>query len=130
MAAVHGKGSLFKLDNAAGVLTDISTYVTSVGLDMPIDEAETTTLGQNNKTFIQGLKSGTISLECNYDATFDAFLNGIEFLTGTFNYLPAGAAGVVYSGECFITSIGMPTSVGDVVKISVALRITGAVGRV
>ena len=56
MAFTHGKDSVFKLDNASGSLTDISTYVNNVDFPATSDIAETTTLGAGSKTYIVGLK--------------------------------------------------------------------------
>ena len=72
MAFVHGSDSVFKLDNAGGSLTDISTYVNNVDFPETADVAETSTLGASNKTYIVGLKDATISLGGLFDATVDA----------------------------------------------------------
>ena len=56
MAFTHGKDSVFKLDNASGSLTDISTYVNNVDFPETADVSETTTLGADNKTYIAGLR--------------------------------------------------------------------------
>ncbi len=39
MAFVHGKDSVFKLDNSGGSLTDISAYVKNVDFPEPADVA-------------------------------------------------------------------------------------------
>ena len=36
MAFVHGSDSVFKLDNASGSLTDISSYVNNVDFPQPL----------------------------------------------------------------------------------------------
>jgi hypothetical protein len=52
MAFVAARSTAFKLDNAAGSLTDISAYVDSVsGIANTTDMAETTTFGSTSKTF-------------------------------------------------------------------------------
>jgi hypothetical protein len=127
MAFKHGKLAAFKIDNASGVLTDITTNLVSIDLPETIDEAETTTLGTDYKKFIQGLSSSTIALEFVWDATLNTLLQSIKFKTGTFEYYPEGLTGVKFSGECFITSISRPASTGDALKTSVALRIDGEV---
>ena len=73
MAFTHGKDSVFKLDNASGSLTDISSYVNNVDFPESADVSETTTLGSaETKTYIAGLKDATISLSGLWDATADA----------------------------------------------------------
>ena len=68
MAFVHGSDSVFKIDNASGSLTDISSFVNNVDFPETADVAETTTLGASNKTYISGLKDATISLGGVWDA--------------------------------------------------------------
>ena len=129
--AVHGKDAVFKLDTSGDVLTDISSNIISVDMPDSIDEAETTTLGSDSKTFIQGTSGATITLEMIWDATIDAHIYGIKRITGDFEYSPAGTAGgsPKYTGSCFPTSIGTPVTVGDAVKFSVTLRVTGDITR-
>ena len=71
MAFVHGKSSVFKLDNASGSLTDISSFVNNVDFPETADVAETSVLGASNKTYIVGLKDATISLSGLFDATVE-----------------------------------------------------------
>ena len=62
MAFIHGKGtSVVYFDT-----TDFSSYLTNVDMTKTADVAETTTFGNDNKTYIAGEKDGTISvyLEC------------------------------------------------------------------
>ena len=58
MAFVHGKSSVFKLDNASGSLTDISAYVNNVDFPETADVAETSVLGASIKKTIS-LGTGT-----------------------------------------------------------------------
>ena len=62
MAFVHGKDSVIKIDNAGGTLTDISSYVNNVDFPITADVAETTVMGDDNKTYIVGLKDATLSI--------------------------------------------------------------------
>lgn len=127
---VHGKGSAFKLDTVGGVLTDISTYITSIEMPFTVDTSETTTLGNGSKTFIQGTSGTTISLGINWDATIDAHIWGARGVGDLdFSYYPAGLAGVVYTGKCMITEYTIPVDVGSHIASTVTLQITGDVGR-
>ena len=133
MAFVHGSDSSFKLDNASGSLTDISTYVNNVDFPETADVAETSTLGASNKTYIVGLKDATISLGGLFDATVDAILGAIvgQSATLSFEYSPEGTASgkVKYTGECILTSYTLSSPVGDVVGFSADLQVSGAVTR-
>ena len=66
MAFVHGKDSVFKIDNDGGTLTDISAYVNSVDFPQTVDVAETTVLGKDNKTYIVGNYKEDHKLKENY----------------------------------------------------------------
>tara|TARA_R100000995_G_C3449422_1_gene107354 strand:- start:418 stop:828 length:411 start_codon:yes stop_codon:yes gene_type:complete len=133
MAFVHGKSSVFKLDNASGSLTDISAFVNNVDFPETADVAETSVLGASNKTYIVGLKDATISLSGLFDATADAIFGAVVGQTATlsFEYSPEGTASgkIKYSGECILTNYAMSSPVGDVVAYSADLQVSGAVTR-
>ena len=133
MAFVHGSDSVFKLDNAGGSLTDISTYVNNVDFPETADVAETSTLGASNKTYIVGLKDATISLGGLFDATVDAILGAVvgQSATLSFEYSPEGTGSgkVKYTGECILTSYTLSSPVGDVVGFSADLQVSGPVTR-
>jgi predicted secreted protein len=133
MAFTHGKDSVFKLDNASGSLTDISTYVNNVDFPETADVSETTTLGADNKTYIAGLKDATISLSGLWDATADAIFGQVvgQSATLSYEYSPEGTASgkVKYTGEAILTSYAISSPVGDAVGYSADLQVSGAVTR-
>lgn len=139
MAFTHGKKSVFKIDNAAGTLTDISAFCNEVSLSRDIETAETTTFGDNDKEYIIGLKDASISVSGSFDAasasTIDSVLAGIlgQDASVSFEYIPGGgsvgAANPAYQGQCFLTSYEVSGSVGDVTSFSASLQCTGAITR-
>lgn len=133
MAFVHGKDSVFKLDNSGGSLTDISTYVNSVDFPQTADVAETTTLGDGSKTYIVGLKDSTISLAGLWDATADGIFGAVvgQSATLSFEYSPEGTTpgNVKYTGEAILTSYAKNSPVGDVVSYSADFQVSGDVTR-
>ena len=133
MAFTHGKDSVFKLDNASGTLTDISTYVNNVDFPETADVSETTTLGADNKTYIAGLKDATISLSGLWDATADAIFGQVvgQSATLSYEYSPEGTASgkIKYTGEAILTSYSISSPVGDAVGYSADLQVSGAVTR-
>ena len=133
MAFTHGKDSVFKLDNASGSLTDISTYVNNVDFPETADIAETTVLGKDNKTYIVGLKDATISLGGLWDSTADAIFGAVlgQSATLSFEYSPEGTASgkVKYTGETILTNYAISSPVGDVVAYSADLQVSDAVTR-
>ena len=133
MAFVHGKDSVFKLDNASGSLTDISSFVNNVDFPETADVAETSVLGASNKTYLVGLKDATIGLTGFFDATADAIFGAVigQSATLSFEYSPEGTASgkIKYTGECILTNYALSSPVGDVVAYSVDLQVSGAVTR-
>ena len=133
MAFTHGKDSVFKLDNASGSLTDISSFVNNVDFPESADVSETTTLGADNKTYIAGLKDATISLSGLWDATADAIFGAVvgQSATLSYEYSPEGTASgkIKYTGEAILTSYAISSPVGDAVGYSADLQVSGAVTR-
>jgi len=127
MAFVHGKDSHFELDGE-----DLTPFLTDVSLNKSAETAETSVMGIENKTYIEGLKDGTISMSGRYDSTAstgpDAVLSGASGEVA-FEYGPEGTANgkVKYTGNCIVTSYQISSPVGDVVGFTADAQITGAV---
>ena len=129
----HGKSTVFKVDNNAGSLTDISNTLTDVSFPQSVDTAETSAFGASAKSYIVGLSDATLSVSGNFDATVDAHLAAIvgKADSVSFEYGPEGStAGYVkYTGEALLTSYEKSGAIGDVVTYSAEFQITGAVTR-
>ena len=133
MATSHGKDTVFKLDNGAGSLTDISAYLAEAGLDRTVDVAEVQTFGDGSKEILPGLKDGTIPLGGPFDPAVDAILDAAfgAATSKTFEYGPEGstAGDIKYTGECICTAYSKKGSMTDAARITATLRVTGAVTR-
>jgi hypothetical protein len=133
MAFVHGKDSVFKIDDSGGTLTDISSYVNNVDFPQTADVAETSVLGATNKTYIVGLKDATLSVTGLWDSTVDAIFGAVvgQSATLSFEYSPegTGSGAVKYTGEAICTGYTKTSAVGDVVAYSSELQVTGAITR-
>ena len=135
MAFVHGKGAAFKIDDSAGVLQTLTSYVDNVDFSNTVDVAETTTMGAEAKTYLSGQSDATLSISGKYDSTAstgpDVILNGLRGLetTSTFEYGPEGGGStkVKYSGECFLTAYNVSAPVGDIVTFTADFQVTGAI---
>ena len=129
----HGKNSVFKVDNSAGTLTDISNVLNNVSMPREIETVETTSFGSSYRTYVVGFQNATISIEGTWDATVDAHLAGIlgQDATVSFEYGPEGStAGYVkYTGEAYVTSYETSGAVGEVVTFSAELQVSGAITR-
>jgi hypothetical protein len=131
MSFSHGNDAELKVQNAAGVLTDISTYLTSISMPREIEANETSTMRVRDRTYVPGLRNRTVSFEGRWDPTLDALLDGITGMVRTFEYSPAGAGVglVTYAGSLILTSYEPSTPHDDVADWSAEGQVTGAVTR-
>ncbi len=131
MSFAHGKATVFKIDNAADSLTDISAYLTDVDFPRSVKSAETTTFGAASDTFIAGTKGATFSISGLFDATADAVLDGILGLIGDFEYGPTGStAGMVkYTGDALCTGYSIKGAIGGAIQATATFQCTGDITR-
>lgn len=133
MAFSHGSAAVFKVQDSGSSTRDLSAYLQSDGISRSADVAETTVHGLTAKTYIPGLKDGTIPIEGGFDPTVDGYLEGILGMSRAFEYYPAGEpVGVTkpkYTGSCILTSYEVEAPVDDKVSFSGEFQITGAVTR-
>lgn len=138
MAFLHGKSSYFAIDNSGGTLTDISAYCEEVSLSRSIETAETTTFGNDAKTYITGLTDATVSISGKFDpasSAIDDILSGILGQAATVSWAyrasdaSVGVGNPEYQGEGIVTSYEVSGSVGDAVTFSAEVQVTGAVTR-
>jgi hypothetical protein len=137
MAFVHGKNTVFKLNDAAAspTLRDLSAYVNEVSFPRTVETGETTTFGATSdaKTYIVGLNDSSLSVKAMWDSTLEGYLSpgiGSDTLLA-FEYGPSGstAGNLKYSGNAILTSFQTSSPVGDVVSCSIDLQISGPVTR-
>jgi len=129
----HGKSTVFKVDNNAGTLTDISNTLTDVSFPQSVDTAETSAFGASAKSYVVGLSDATLSVSGNFDETVDAHIAAIVGKTDSvsFEYGPEGSTVtfVKYTGEALLTSYEKSGAIGDVVTYSAEFQVTGAITR-
>lgn len=139
MAFIHGKKSVFKIDNSSGSLIDLSAYCEEVSLSRDIETAEVTTFGDDAKEYITGLSDATVSLSGKFDAgsasAVDSVLSGILGQDATVswayrvNSASVSATNPEYQGEGILTSYEVSGTVGDAVTFSAELQCSGAITR-
>jgi len=134
----HGKSAVFKLDNSAGTLVDLSGYLNEVGFPVSVETGETTVFGKTAKTYIVGLTDATLSLSGNWDSTLDAHFAAViaaqaagTVATVSFEYGPEGstASRIKYTGEGIVTSFEVSSPVGDVVTFSAEVQVSDSITR-
>jgi hypothetical protein len=122
----HGKKTAVLLNG-----TNMSPFLNEATTTQEIETAETTTFGDQDKTYIVGLADGTISTSGLFDSTAgasDAVLSGIIAQDdNTFTVLPegatAGSRSIIANGQ--LTSYEISSPVGDVVAISAEVQADG-----
>lgn len=134
MGFVHGKDSVFKLDNVAGAITDISQYLSENELAQEIELADTTAFGDEGHRNIPGLENSTASFSGHWDSAEDDIIGSTaqrKAATRSFEYGPAGStAGMVkYTGEVWVSTYSVSSSVSDKVSFSGSLTVDGVVTR-
>jgi len=122
----HGKKTAVLLNG-----TNMSPFLNEATTTQEIETAETTTYGQDDKTYIVGLSDGTISTSGLFDSSAgasDAVLSGlIAQEDNTFTVLPegalAGSRSIIANGQ--LTSYEISSPVADVVAISAEVQADG-----
>jgi hypothetical protein len=136
LSFVHGKDAVFSLDTSAGALTAIKAYLNQVsGLPGARNFSEVTAFGDAGQKQIPGLEVNTFSIAGHADfasaTAIGQLLNGLRSTTATssFEYGPEGgtAGKTKYSGECWLTSYEVGSSVTDKVSISATFAVDGVV---
>jgi len=135
---VHGKKTVFKLDDSGGTLRDLSSYVNSSSLQRLLDLLDTTCFGATAKTYITGFADAKIPFGGFWDPTLDGYLAGAfdALAAGTiaslsFELYPEGNASgkVKYSGEAVLTNYEASQSSQQANAWTSELQVTGAVTR-
>ena len=127
----------FMLNNASVTINsvDLSDHITSITFSEEADQLETTAMGDNNRTMIGGLKSGTIDLEFNQDLAASDVQATIRALLGTVTAVivknDAGATAATNPQWTFNALVtewpSINGTVGELATASVSWPITGAV---
>lgn len=127
----HGKSAYFSVTDASGTAFALSSGLNDMGLDRVLDTAEVTTFGENDRTYLVGLRGATFNFSGNFNSTQATRLDGMlgHSTAATCVYGPGGNTTGFHSYEfsANLTSLSVGSPVGDKVSMSGALQITGAV---
>lgn len=131
MAKYHGKNTHITVDGV-----DLSDYFDDVTIPNSIDVAETSTFGQDAKTYVEGLSDATIDAGGKWDDTAvtgpDVVLAGL--MGGGEHTVIIGPSGSA-AGKRRITVTAILTSyevsmpLGDVVAFTASWQVSGPVTR-
>lgn len=135
-ATIHSKLSRFKLDTAAGALTDISDAVDSVDGEETLELSEVTTFGATSKAWLAGFADGKFSASGPWSRTMHSHLAAIKtalrdgtIASSTVEYGPEGTdtGDIKQSCEVILTSFKKNSKSKDAVKWEAEFQITGPV---
>lgn len=132
MGAKHGSRANLRLGDSGGTLRDLSAYLTDTGMPRSGDTAEVSTLGATSKSYIAGLKDGTIPLGGPFDPTADGYLAGILAVEGrAFQYQPQGpgTGNIQYTGTGILTAYEVSAGMGGASTFTGTFQISGDVTR-
>lgn len=133
MATAHGKSAELKLDDTGGTLRDLTSSITDVDFPREADLVDTSTLGDDDREYVKGLRGATVSANGFHDATIDGYLEGLlAYETATdFEYYPQGnsSGNVKLSGTLFVNSYSTSTGIGGAGTFALGCTISGAVTR-
>ena len=129
--------STFMLNNASIVVNsvDLSSYVTSITLSQSADSLEDTAMGDTSRSYIGGLKSGSVDIEFNADFAASKTEATIFPLVGTSTAVvvkpvdaSVSATNPSYTFNAIVTEWDtLNGSVGEIATHSVSWPITGAI---
>ena len=125
------------LNNASIVVNsvDLSSYVTSITLSQSADSLEDTAMGDTSRSYIGGLKSGSVDIEFNADFAASKTEATIFPLVGTSTAVvvkpvdaSVSATNPSYTFNAIVTEWDtLNGSVGEIATHSVSWPITGAI---
>jgi len=129
----HGKSAVVKVADNTATLRDVSNVLGSSSLARQVDSAEVTTFGNSDKQYIAGLRDTTIPFDGFADTTVDGYFAGILGWSTpvAWELYPAGSVtgAPKYSGSAILTRYESRPDVGDAVKITGEMQVTGLITR-
>ena len=127
MAFIHGKGTAALYNEH-----DLSSYFNDGAASHSVETAETTVFGNDDKTYIVGLRDGTVSLSGMFDGSTDAVDDVLRQSLGTED---GGITTICYGGatagnraslaQVETTSYDISMPVSDVVAASAEFQVDG-----
>lgn len=132
------KDMRIKIDNAAGTLTDITSYLSSATLRHVQDVIEDSSLADEERSYLFGLAGASIPLagmvNTTTDGIFGPLVGNRTTATKTIEYRAyftnsTGTVGRFYNGEVLVTAVEYTGSVNTLQTFSAEATFDGAVNR-
>ena len=128
MATKTGSSGVVKIAANGGSVAVVGE-VRTFSIETSADTIEDSVMGQSARTYLAGLESSTVSIECYWD---DSDAQQLELDGGAdidFEIYPTGTATgeKYYSGGGIVTSKSINTSFDGMVEASFSIQVSGAV---
>lgn len=134
VVARHGKSASVWIDSTAGSLVNFSSGLDEATFSRALDTAEITSFGDNDKSYIPGLRGATFSMSGMFSSTHAEVLDGVfndaTSTTYSLEFSPDGSTAAgrhLIKCELIPTSLEYAASVGERVGLSAEWIVTGAV---
>lgn len=126
-----GRNEVVQLDNAAGSLTPITTYLRNISDNQSSEPGDATTMGSKSSGKLAGIDDYEASGDGLWVDAFDGILNAALGRTRSFerNQGGTGSGRVNYTGEVIVTSYEIEINFDSEVTVSFDLVATGGVSR-
>jgi hypothetical protein len=129
VAVYHGKsGRLYLSTTGSGVAVPVAN-LSAWELSLATDRVETTSFGDTNKTYVQGLRDVTLTFEGYWNDADSTIFTAAQSADGckAYAYLATTASTKYAYGPAW-ADVSISTGVADAVKISGSLAANGAWG--
>lgn len=127
MAVYHGKRGVVYLSTTGTGAATLVLSLTDWSLDMSTDTVETTSFGDTNKTYVQGLADISGSFSGFWNELEDKLFTASSSADGCKIYLyPSADAPTKYFYGPAWLSVSVSTAVGDAVKLTGNFMANGA----
>ncbi len=139
MAKVPGKRQIFKIDDETDTVRNITTFLTSISANFPLNSEESQTVGDNSVERTVTLADGQLTLEGFFEKTADGYYDALtEAYTAlrdgtitslSWQYFPESetTGDPKINGECVIQSLTIGGEVAGLVTFSTTLDVSGDV---
>lgn len=131
MANLNHKDIGFHIDSSTGVLTDIKAYINNQELARTIALQETEGEGQEERTWLPGLGSGTFTINGFVNTTTDGIFGPLiadnTSITKTVAYRESSSR--FYKGEVYATNVRYSGDRESLQTFSADLTVSGAFTR-
>lgn len=129
MTTLHGKNSVVLFKEF-----DLSSYFNNADISQTVEPAESTTFGASAKSYIVGLRDGTIALAGLFDGAVDAVDEEIKaaLASATDPVLTFAPKVTAVGDKCYlaagkITNYSITSPVADIVSINTQIQASGGI---